>query len=144
MRDPRKIASVIDSLVKNIRSDQLPFRAIHLLEGTRWSRYNKILKLRLRMNSGKEVAAAIGTSLSAVQRKIHKIDNYRRFFTVRLGLRGGHNTLDFRDRNLQVEEKKQAADILEGVWVHYGPGNDEDEQFLGYSYPEQTDKLTKF
>jgi len=32
---------------------------------------------------------------------------------------------------------------LEGVWVHYGPGNDEDEQFLGYSYPEQTDKLTK-
>ena len=130
-----KIASVIDSLVKNIKSDQLPFRALHLLEGTSWSRYNKFLKLRLRMNSGKEVATAIGTSLSTVQRKIHKIDNCRRFF--------GHNTLDFRDSNLQVEEKKQASDILEGIWVHYGPGNDEDEQFLGYSYPEQTDKLTR-
>jgi hypothetical protein len=130
-----KIASVIDSLVKNIKSDQLPFRAIHLFEGTSWSRYNKILKLRLRMNSGKEVAAAIGTSLSTVQRKIHKIDNRRRSF--------GHNTLGFGESNWRGEEKKQAADILEGVWVHYGPGNDEDEQFLGYSYPEQTDKLTK-
>lgn len=139
-----KIASVIDSLVKNIKSDQLPFRAIHLLEGTSWSRYNKILKLRLRMNSGKEVAAAIGTSLSTVQRKIHKIDYFRRFFghkSRRIKILG---TLDFRDSNLQVEEKKQASDILEGIWVHYGPGKDEDKQFLGYSYPEQTDKLTRF
>ena len=139
-----KIASVIDSLVKNIKSDQLPFRALHLLEGTSWSRYNKFLKLRLRMNSGQEVATAIGTSLTTVQRKIHKIDYFRRFFghkSRRIKILG---TLDFRDSNLQVEEKKQASDILEGIWVHYGPGNDEDEQFLGYSYPEQTDKLTRF
>ena len=130
-----KIASVIDSLVKNIKSDQLPFRALHLLEGTSWSRYNKFLKLRLMMNSMKEVAAAIGITGSCISQKICEVRRLRRFF--------GHNTLDFRDSNLQVEEKKQAADILEGVWVHYGPGNDEDEQFLGYSYPEQTDKLTK-
>ena len=99
------------------------------------SRHNKVLKLRLMMNSMKEVAAAIGITGSAISQKICEVRRLRRFF--------GNYTLDFRDGNLQVKEKKQAADILEGVWVHYGPGNDEDEQFLGYSYPEQTDKLTR-
>ena len=126
-----KIAALVYHLaIEKIKAGQL----LEYENGSS-SRHNKVLKLRLMMNSMKEVAAAVGITGSAISQKICKVRRLRRFF--------GNNTLDFRDSNLQVKEKKQAADILEGVWVHYGPGNDEDEQFLGYSYPEQTDKLTK-
>ena len=126
-----KIAALVYHLaIEKIKAGQL----LEYENGSS-SRHNKVLKLRLMMNSMKEVAAAIGITGSAISQKICKVRRLRRFF--------GNNTLDFRDSNLQVKEKKQAADILEGVWVHYGPGNDEDEQFLGYSYPERTDKLTR-
>ena len=126
-----KIAALVYHLaIEKIKAGQL----LEYENGSS-SRHNKVLKLRLMMNSMKEVAAAVGITGSAISQKICKVRRLRRFF--------GNNTLDFRDSNLQVKEKKQAADILEGVWVHYGPGNDEDEQFLGYSYPERTDKLTR-
>ena len=125
----------IAALVYHLAMEKIKAGQSLKYENSSSSRHNKVLKLRLMMNSMKEVAAAIGITGSGVYQKIYKVQRLRRFF--------GHNTLDFRDSNLQVEEKKQAADILEGVWVHYGPGNDEDEQFLGYSYPEQTDKITK-
>lgn len=131
----------IDELISKAKPIQMP-----VLEGSQYSRYNKVFKLRLMMKTYGQVAEAIGLHMTSVRHKITRIVWHRKAILARLETALYANvTPGVSDRIVKNLEEAQwvATDAFEGVWLHYGPGEDEDDQFLGYSYPDETSKLVR-
>ena len=106
-------------------------------------RYNAVLKIMLLTNNYAKTARILGIVSAGVCKKIYKAGKDLK------GLSYGWHWLEFEDdsqRRQRLEELTGAAAIraseaLDGVWLHYEPGESDTEQFVGCSYPGRRDKI---